>query len=134
MLFHALLTSYEMAAAEAEELRKLEWGALVVDEGHRLKNKEARARSLGCRQAYVGGGCQRSELAHWEPVAQASSHRPLRRRRPAGSPQARLFQALKGIRAQHRLLLTGTPLQVGGRLGGWLGGVGRSGPGLAVLL
>ena len=76
VLFHVLLTSYEMAAAEAEELRKLEWGALVVDEGHRLKNKEARVQSLGCQQAYMGGGCQRSELTHWEPVAYASSHQP----------------------------------------------------------
>ncbi|PSC74179.1 CHD3-type chromatin-remodeling factor PICKLE isoform B [Micractinium conductrix] len=40
--FHVLLTSYEMAAAEEADLAKLEWQSLVVDEGHRLKNKEAR--------------------------------------------------------------------------------------------
>lgn len=32
--------SYEMAAAEEADLAKLEWQSLVVDEGHRLKNKE----------------------------------------------------------------------------------------------
>jgi chromodomain-helicase-DNA-binding protein 4 len=42
VLFHVLLTSYEVLSAEAAELGRLEWGALVVDEGHRLKNKEAR--------------------------------------------------------------------------------------------
>ncbi|KAL4421743.1 hypothetical protein ABPG77_002359 [Micractinium sp. CCAP 211/92] len=62
--FHVLLTSYEMVAAEAADLSKLEFEALVVDEGHRLKNKEAR-----------------------------------------------LFQALQGLRLRHRTLLTGTPLQ-----------------------
>jgi chromodomain-helicase-DNA-binding protein 4 len=40
VLFHVLLTSYEVLSAEAAELGRLEWGALVVDEGHRLKNKE----------------------------------------------------------------------------------------------
>ncbi|KAI3426156.1 hypothetical protein D9Q98_008533 [Chlorella vulgaris] len=64
VLFHVLLTSYEIAVNEAEDLGKLEWEALVVDEGHRLKNKEAR-----------------------------------------------LFRALHGLRCQHRVLLTGTPLQ-----------------------
>lgn len=36
-----------MVAAEAGDLGRLEFEALVVDEGHRLKNKEVR----------VGGGC-----------------------------------------------------------------------------
>ncbi|KAL4452565.1 hypothetical protein ABPG75_008227 [Micractinium tetrahymenae] len=40
--FHVLLTSYEMVAAEEADLSKLDFEALVVDEGHRLKNKEAR--------------------------------------------------------------------------------------------
>ncbi len=31
-----------MVAAEAADLSKLEFEALVVDEGHRLKNKEVR--------------------------------------------------------------------------------------------
>ena len=40
MLFHVLLTSYEMLNLEAAELGRLEWGGLVIDEGHRLRNKE----------------------------------------------------------------------------------------------
>ena len=40
--FHVLLTSYETALSEATELRRLKWETLVVDEGHRLKNKSSR--------------------------------------------------------------------------------------------
>ena len=39
---HALVVSYEMAMAEITELRRLEWGVMVVDEGHRLKNPNSR--------------------------------------------------------------------------------------------
>lgn len=37
-----VLTSYETAAIEAAELRKIVWETMVVDEGHRLKNKDSR--------------------------------------------------------------------------------------------
>ena len=40
--FHVLLTSYEMLLAEAGPLSKLQYGAMIVDEGHRLKNKESK--------------------------------------------------------------------------------------------
>lgn len=36
--FHVLLTSYELMRADSAHLRKFDWEALVVDEGHRLKN------------------------------------------------------------------------------------------------
>lgn len=39
---HVLVVSYEMAMAEITELRRLEWGVMVVDEGHRLKNPNSR--------------------------------------------------------------------------------------------
>ncbi len=50
VLFHVLLTSYEVAVNEADDLGKLEWEALVVDEGHRLKNREVRIQRCA-RQA-----------------------------------------------------------------------------------
>ena len=37
--FHVLLTSNEMVKREATELRKLRWECMIVDEGHRLKQK-----------------------------------------------------------------------------------------------
>ena len=40
--FHVLLTSYEMLLAEAGPLSKLEYELLLVDEGHRLKNKSSK--------------------------------------------------------------------------------------------
>ena len=42
MQVHALVVSYEMALAEITELRRLEWGVMVIDEGHRLKNPSSR--------------------------------------------------------------------------------------------
>ena len=43
---HAIVTSYEVAMMEATELRKLEFEALVVDEGHRLKNSSSRCKRV----------------------------------------------------------------------------------------
>jgi len=40
--FNIVITSYELALADATELRKIPWHALVVDEGHRLKNPDSR--------------------------------------------------------------------------------------------
>lgn len=37
--FHVLLTSYEMVGKVLYEIVKLTFGVMVVDEGHRLKNK-----------------------------------------------------------------------------------------------
>ena len=46
MKVHAIVTSYEVAMMEATELRKLEFEALVVDEGHRLKNSSSRCNAV----------------------------------------------------------------------------------------
>ena len=51
--FDALVTSYEMLVVSAELFRKVRrWGYVVLDEAHRLKNKEAKAltalKSLAC--------------------------------------------------------------------------------------
>ena len=40
--FHALLTSYEMCLAETAFLQKIPWATMIVDEGHRLKNRESK--------------------------------------------------------------------------------------------
>ena len=37
--FHVLLTSNEMVKKEMGDLKRLEWECLIVDEGHRLKQK-----------------------------------------------------------------------------------------------
>jgi len=54
---HAIVTSYEVAMMEATELRKLEFEALVVDEGHRLKNSSSRCtagqRSQTCLREHM---------------------------------------------------------------------------------
>ncbi|CAM8893801.1 unnamed protein product [Rhodiola kirilowii] len=40
--FHVLLTSYEMINNDSATLRPIKWECLIVDEGHRLKNKESK--------------------------------------------------------------------------------------------
>lgn len=62
--FDVLLTSYEMINLDTATLKQIKWECMIVDEGHRLKNKDSK-----------------------------------------------LFQTLKQYTTNHRVLLTGTPLQ-----------------------
>ncbi|KAJ8450424.1 hypothetical protein Cgig2_002109 [Carnegiea gigantea] len=63
--FDVLLTSYEMINLDCVSLKPIKWESMVVDEGHRLKNKDSK-----------------------------------------------LFLQLKQFSSKHRVLLTGTPLQL----------------------
>ncbi|GAV59961.1 SNF2_N domain-containing protein/Helicase_C domain-containing protein/Chromo domain-containing protein/PHD domain-containing protein/DUF1086 domain-containing protein/DUF1087 domain-containing protein/CHDCT2 domain-containing protein [Cephalotus follicularis] len=62
--FDVLLTSYEMINLDSTSLKPIKWECMIVDEGHRLKNKDSK-----------------------------------------------LFLSLKQYWSNHRVLLTGTPLQ-----------------------
>lgn len=62
--FDVLLTSYEMINMDSTSLKSIRWKCMIVDEGHRLKNKDSK-----------------------------------------------LFLQLKLYLTEHRVLLTGTPLQ-----------------------
>ncbi|XP_031482496.1 CHD3-type chromatin-remodeling factor PICKLE [Nymphaea colorata] len=62
--FDVLLTSYEMINMDTVSLKPIKWECMIVDEGHRLKNKDSK-----------------------------------------------LFNSLKLYSTNHRVLLTGTPLQ-----------------------
>ncbi|OIV96461.1 hypothetical protein TanjilG_07853 [Lupinus angustifolius] len=65
--FDVLLTSYEMINLDTTSLKPINWDCMIVDEGHRLKNKDSK-----------------------------------------------LFSSLKQYSTRHRVLLTGTPLQMEG--------------------
>lgn len=39
---HVMLTTYEMVLADASQLGRLSYGSLIIDEGHRLKNRSSK--------------------------------------------------------------------------------------------
>ena len=51
--FHVMVTSYEVAVTEASLLNGLEWESLVVDEGHRLKNKNSKLFTVSVHHASI---------------------------------------------------------------------------------
>lgn len=40
--FHGLITTFEMIMADCPELKKLHWRCVVIDEAHRLKNRNCK--------------------------------------------------------------------------------------------
>ncbi|KAG8565211.1 hypothetical protein GDO81_012761 [Engystomops pustulosus] len=62
--FHVIITTFEMILADCPELKKIRWSCVIIDEAHRLKNKNCK-----------------------------------------------LLEGLKLMGLEHKVLLTGTPLQ-----------------------
>lgn len=44
--FQVVLTSYELVSIDMTTLQSIDWAVLVVDEAHRLKNKQSKVRPL----------------------------------------------------------------------------------------
>lgn len=40
--FHGVITTFEMIMADCPELKKLHWRCVVIDEAHRLKNRNCK--------------------------------------------------------------------------------------------
>lgn len=62
--FHVVITTFEMILADCPELKKIHWSCVIIDEAHRLKNRNCK-----------------------------------------------LLEGLKLMALEHKVLLTGTPLQ-----------------------
>jgi len=47
--FHALITTYEVVISDLEQLRKIDWRVAIIDEAHRLKNRNCKLlQGLSC--------------------------------------------------------------------------------------
>jgi hypothetical protein len=47
--FHALVTTYEVIISDLEQLRQIDWRVAVIDEAHRLKNRNCKLlQGLSC--------------------------------------------------------------------------------------
>ena len=55
--FQALLTSYELVSIDMTTLQSIDWAVLVVDEAHRLKNKQSKVCYLYQSSSFVFGFC-----------------------------------------------------------------------------
>lgn len=40
--FHAIITTFEMILADCPELRSIPWRCVIIDEAHRLKNRNCK--------------------------------------------------------------------------------------------
>ena len=135
--FDVCITTYETLAQESTALRKLQWGYLVVDEAHRLKNEASLSLCFGphmptslFRPACFAGPVSPSLFrpACFAPPVSPSLFRPACFPQPAcfaqpvlpthrPIPSSHLYQNSKlstvarSMRVSRRLLLTGTPIQ-----------------------
>lgn len=47
--FHVLITTYEVIISDLEQLRKVDWRVAIIDEAHRLKNRNCKLlQGLSC--------------------------------------------------------------------------------------
>jgi len=47
--FHVLITTYETIISDLEQLRKVDWRVAIIDEAHRLKNRNCKLlQGLSC--------------------------------------------------------------------------------------
>lgn len=40
--FHVVITTFEMILADCPELKKIHWSCVIIDEAHRLKNRNCK--------------------------------------------------------------------------------------------
>lgn len=88
--FHGLITTFEMIMADCPELKKLQWRCVVIDEAHRLKNRNCKLLE----------GLKLMNLVSSDVV-----------------PSGRFWSLLRVLKRclwskqEQKVLLTGTPLQ-----------------------
>jgi len=85
-----------MAIQGHAHLRPIPWKAAILDEAHRLKSRNSKVRTASQMRPGLRGPCLPDE----PPLAWAPSHHI-----------RQIGQMLRGLKLEHRVLLTGTPLQ-----------------------
>jgi len=54
--FHALITTYEVIISDLEELSAIDWRVAIIDEAHRLKNRNCKLlQGLSCFEMVIYG-------------------------------------------------------------------------------
>ncbi|CAI7908530.1 unnamed protein product [Closterium sp. NIES-54] len=112
MKFNVLVTTFEFIMRDRARLSKVDWRYLVIDEAHRMKDRDSRlSRDLDRfrvqrRLLLTGTPLQGLPLSKvdWRYLVIDEAHRMKDR-------DSRLSRDLDRFRVQRRLLLTGTPLQ-----------------------
>ncbi|KAB1256575.1 Chromodomain-helicase-DNA-binding protein 7 [Camelus dromedarius] len=94
--FHAIITTFEMILTDCPELRSIPWRCVVIDEAHRLKNRNCKLLE----------GLKMMDLNKLEHLERVESREDLAKRVEKRNSVAVLYSL-----QEHKVLLTGTPLQ-----------------------
>ena len=68
--FHAVITTFEMILTDCPELRNVNWRCVVIDEAHRLKNRNCKLlEGLKMMDMVSGGRGKKNRFSKWRVVA-----------------------------------------------------------------
>lgn len=111
--FDALITTFEMVLSDCPELREISWRCVIIDEAHRLKNRNCKLLDSLKMLDLVSGPQPdfRTNLmvSHADNKSHGQKHVDISFKWLCAS--FRPFFVPRCFSQEHKVLLTGTPLQ-----------------------